>query len=70
MDPTIPGIKGSNLQREKCFFRNNNYFFCTPVNNFSNMLFQVLSIDRLGEIYFELYLIKVQIREEALSEII
>ena len=34
------------------------------------MLFQILSIDRLGEIYFELYLIKVQIREEALSEII
>ena len=29
------------------------------------MLFQVLSIDRLGELSFELSLIKVQIQEEA-----
>ena len=25
MDQTIPGIKHSNLQREKCLFRNNYY---------------------------------------------
>ena len=34
-------------------------FFCTPVNNFGDMLFQVLSIDRLGEVSFELLLLKV-----------
>ena len=47
-----------------------NLLFCTPVNNFGNMLFQVLSINRLGELSFELSLIKVQGREEALSELI
>ena len=74
MDPTIPGIKHSNLQREKCFFLQEQLlldqrsflkpaislrFFCTPVNNFGDMLFQVLSIDRLGEVSFELLLLKV-----------
>ena len=33
------------------------------------MLFQVLSIDRLGELSFELSLIKLQRQEEALSEV-
>ena len=70
MDPTIPGIKHNNLQREKCFFSGTTTigsmlffitcyfvkFFCTPVNNFDDMLFQVLSIDRLGELSFELSL--------------
>ena len=45
-------------------------FFCTPVNNFGGMLFEVLSIDRLGELSFELSLLKVQGREVALSELI
>ena len=34
------------------------------------MLFEVLSIDRLGELSFELLLLKVQGREVALSELI
>ena len=34
------------------------------------MLFQVLSTDMFGELSFELSLIKVQIREEALSELV
>ena len=34
------------------------------------MLFQVLSIDRLGELSFQLSLIKVKIREETLYELI
>ena len=38
-------------------------FFCTPVNNFGDMLFQVLSVDRLGELSFQLPLPKVQRRE-------
>ena len=33
------------------------------------MLFQVLSINRLGELFFELSLLKVQGREVALSEL-
>ena len=45
-------------------------FFRTPVNNFGDMLFQVLSIDRLGELSFEVSLLKVQGREVALSELI
>ena len=45
-------------------------FFCTPVNNFGDMLFQDLPIDRLGELSFELSLLKVQGREVALSELI
>ena len=43
-------------------------FFCTPVNNFDDMLFQVLSVDRLGELSFQLSLLKVQRREDDLSE--
>ena len=46
-----------------------NLLFCTSVNNFGGMLFQVLSIDRLGELSFELSLIKLQRQEEALSEL-
>ena len=34
------------------------------------MLFQVLSIDRLGELSFEVSLLKVQGQEVALSELI
>ena len=34
------------------------------------MLFQVLSTDMFGELSFELSLIKAQIREEALSELV
>ena len=85
IDPTIPGIKQSNLQKEKKnFFQEqllldqrsflepaiSSSFFCTPVNNLGNMLFQVLSIDKLGELSFELSLLKVQGREVALSELI
>ena len=43
-------------------------FFCIPVNNFGDMLFQVLSVDRLGELSFQLSLLKVQRREDDLSE--
>ena len=85
MGPTVPGIKHSNLQREKKFFFQEQLlldqrsflepaislsFFRTPVNNFGDMLFQVLSIDRLGELSFEVSLLKVQGREVALSELI
>ena len=34
------------------------------------MLVQVLPVDRLGQLSFELSLLKVQRREEALSELI
>ena len=34
-------------------------FFGTPVNNFGDMLFQVLSTDRLGELSFDLSLIRI-----------
>ena len=45
-------------------------FFGTPVNNFGHMLFQVLSVDRLGDLSFQLLLLKVQRRKDALSEFI
>ena len=77
MDPTVIGITHSNLQREKCFFINIYLldqlllrFFFTPVNNFRNVLFQVLSIDWLGAIFHELLLLKVQRRAEALFKLI
>ena len=41
-----------------------------PVNNFGDMLFQVLSIDRFGELSLELSLLKFQGREVALSELL
>ena len=44
--------------------------FCTPVNNLCALLFQVWSIDRLGDLSFELSLLKVQKREEVLSELV
>ena len=64
MDPTLSEIKLSNMLREKYDFLEqlllgsrqffiNCYFaksFCTTVTNFSDMLFQVLPIDRLGEL--------------------
>ena len=85
MDPTIPGIKHSNLQRENCVFFSGTTtagstqffttcyfvkFFWTPVNNFGDQLFQVLSIDKLGELSFELPLFKVQGGEVVLSKFI
>ena len=80
MDPTVPGI--TETCKEKNVFRNNYIldqhsflqpaislsFFGTPVNNFGDMLFQVLSVDRLGELSFQLSLLKVQRREDDLSE--
>ena len=45
-------------------------FFFTPVNTFGDMLFQVLSVDQLVELYSQLSFLKVQRREDALSEFI
>ena len=75
MDPTITGIKHSNLQREKYFLGTtatwiNEIFYNLLFNIFGYILFQVLSIYRLGELSFELSLIKGQRRDEALSEFI
>ena len=79
MDPIFPGNK--HLQREKCFFRNNYFsdhrsfllpaislrFFCVLANNFSDMLFQVLSTELPC---WELSLLKVERRVDALSVVI
>ena len=45
-------------------------FHCTSVNNFSNMLSQPLSIDRLGAPSCDFSLLKVQRWADALSEVI
>ena len=73
MDPTVSGIKHSNLQIEKQFLGTTTSWitavfydllfckviFCTPVNNFSNMSFKVLSVIRLEALSYELSLLKV-----------
>ena len=73
LDQTVPEI--SNLQREKCFFRNNYFLnhcsfydllfcikiFCALVNNCSDMLFiKVISIGKLEALSCDLSLLKVQ----------
>ena len=75
MDPIILGknvfkeelLLGSTQFFITCYFVK---FFYTSLSNFSNMLFQVFSVDRLGEPSFKLSLLKVHKREEALSEFI
>ena len=51
-----------------CYFV--KVYFCTPVNNFSDVLFKGLLIDRLGALSCELPLLKVQRRVDALSDVI
>ena len=45
-------------------------FLCAPVQNFSDILSQVLWTDRLGALSCELSLLNVQRRADALSELI
>ena len=76
-DPIVPRIKHSNLERKKKLFKGQlllgspqffiAYYF---VKVFFVYLFQILSVDRLREFSCELSLLKVQIRADALSEVI
>ena len=66
------GLNTVSCKKNNDFFKSNYFldqrsfyivlslsFFGTPVNNFGDMLFQVLSADRLGELSFDFSLIKV-----------
>ena len=51
-----------------CYFV--KIYFCTPINNFSDVLFKGLLIDWLGALSCELPLLKVQRRVDALPGVI